>query len=107
MKLVIAIINLEDVAAVSDALNSRGYSSTLLASKGSFLVEDNMTFLVGVDETLVSDVKQTIIRSVHRREKELPNHGSSHYGYEVDENAQVVVGGVTMFVVDVEQFERI
>lgn len=107
MKLVIAIVNQEDVTQVTHALNSGGYSSTRLASQGSYLVTDNTTFLVGVDEERVEDVKQRIIRSVHRRERRLPTFSAEHYGYNVDEGTQVTVGGVTIFVVNVEEFERI
>ena len=107
MKMVIAIVNQEDVTQVAHGLNRGGFSSTRFASQGSYLVSDNTTFLIGVDEERVEEVKRIIIRSVHRQERHLPLLPPEHYGYPVDDTAQVTVGGATIFVVNVEQFERI
>lgn len=107
MKLVIAIVNQDDATRVSNALNSGGYSSTRFASQGSYLFTDNTTFLVGVDEERVEEVKRIIAASVHRREHPLPPLPTEHYGYPVDDDQRVTVGGATIFVVDTEQFERI
>lgn len=107
MKLLIAIVNQEDADQVSRGLNSGGFSSTRYSSQGSYLTENNTTFLVGVDEERVEDVKRIIIRSVHRRQRPLPQLPPEHYGFLPDEDTPVIVGGATIFVVEAEQFQRI
>ncbi|MCD7928500.1 MAG: cyclic-di-AMP receptor [Oscillospiraceae bacterium] len=107
MKLVIAIVNQEDVTPVVQALNQGGYASTQMSSRGSYLVSRNTTFLIGVDEERVEDVKQRIVQSVRRRERQMPQMPREHYGYPADDREQITVGGATIFVVDVEQFERV
>lgn len=107
MKLVIAIINQQDVEQVAHALTCGGFDSTRFASRGSYLLEDNTTFLVGVDENRVNEVKRIVENSVHRQSRTLPHMKQGHYGYTPDESDSVTVGGATIFVVDIEQFERI
>lgn len=107
MKLVIAIVNQEDVSQVACELTRGGFSSTRFSSRGGYLGQDNTTILVGVDGERVEEVKRIIIQNVHRQERRLPVELADYCGYPVDDAATVTVGGVTIFVVDVEQFERI
>lgn len=106
MKLVIAIVNQEDTAQVTHSLNRAGYSSTRFASQGSFLLQDNTTFLIGVDEDRVEEAKRIVKSNVQRHQRPVGGLSPEHYGYPVEDAADVTVGGVTMFVLDVEQFER-
>lgn len=106
MKLVIAIVNQKDVNQVACELTRGGFSSTRFASRGSYLLQDNTTFLIGVDEERVKDVKRIIVQNVHRQEQRLSMVPEDCCGYP-DDTATVTVGGATIFVVDMEQFERI
>ncbi len=107
MKLVIAIVNQEDVEQVAHGLNRGGFSSTRFLSQGSYLTHENTTFLIGVDEERVDEVKSIIRENVRRQEWRLPPMRPEHYAFPMDEDERVTVGGATIFVVELEQFQRI
>ena len=93
MKLILAIINHDDANAVTQSLTKHGFSSTKLATTGGFLMAGNVTILVGVDEEKVQSVIDIIKEQSHSRKQMIP--------------VEVVVGGATIFVVDIERFERV
>jgi len=107
MKLVIAIINHDDTNTVTHALTRGGFSSTRLATVGGFLMAGNVTILVGVDESKVHDVIGIIREHSHSRKQMIPITTELSYGYYPSVPVEVTVGGATMFVVDVERFERV
>lgn len=105
MKLIIAIVDREDAGAVTRGLTQAGFSSTRLATTGGFLGSDNATILVGVDAEKVQGALSVIKSNSHARRQILP--ADSGYGYHPAAPMEITVGGATMFVVDVEHFERI
>jgi len=107
MKLVLAIINHDDASAVTNALTKQGFSSTKLATTGGFLMAGNTTILVGVDEEKVEAVIDIIKEQSHSRELMMPMTAGIGYGYYPTMPVEVVVGGATIFVVDIERFERV
>ena len=52
MKLLFAIVDREDANAVVRNLSHRGFSSTKLATTGGFLLSNNITLLVGVEDKM-------------------------------------------------------
>ena len=72
MKLILAIINHDDVNAVTQNLTKRGFSSTKLATTGGFLMSGNVTILVGVDEEKVQTVIDIIKEQSHSRKQMIP-----------------------------------
>jgi uncharacterized protein YaaQ len=107
MKLVLAIINQDDAGAVTQALTKKGFSSTKLATTGGFLLSSNATILVGVEEEKVQDVIDIIKTCSHARKKLIPATTEMNYGYYHAMPVEVTVGGATIFVVDVDRFERV
>lgn len=107
MKLIIAIINHDDANAVTQSLTKHGFSSTKLATTGGFLMAGNMTILVGVDEEKVQDVIDVIREQSHSRKQMIPTTSEMSYGYYPTMPVEVTVGGATIFVVDIERFERL
>lgn len=109
MKLVIAIVQDEDAGRLVSALMSDGYGVTKLATTGGFLRAGNTTLLVGVsDEKLPGAMG--VIEKVCKSRKQIatspsPVAGSS--GMYVPYPVEVVVGGATVFVMDVEQFKKV
>lgn len=109
MKLVIAIVNHDDANTVIQYLTKGGFSSTKLATTGGFLMAGNVTILAGVEDEKVQDVIGIIREHSHSRRQIIPAsypmgvHGS----YCPAPPMEVSVGGATVFVVDVEQFERL
>lgn len=105
MKLVFAIVNGDDSQAVSKALMKAGFFATKLASTGSFLSAGNTTFLTCVENHRVEDVIDVIREKSHKRTRVVPAGVS--FGVDTGIPVEVEVGGATIFVTDVERFEKV
>ena len=103
MKLVFAIVNGDDSQAVSKALMKAGFFATKLASTGSFLSAGNTTFLTCVENERVDEVIEVIRQKSHKRKEFVPTSASMGMNFPVE----VEVGGATVFVTDVERFEKL
>ncbi len=107
MKLVIAIINSDDVSTVTRSLTKSGFSSTRLATTGGFLLGRNVTILVGVDEEKVDAVIDIIKEHSHSRKQVITSSAGIGREFHTGMPVEVTVGGATIFVVDVERFQRV
>ncbi|MBR4318681.1 MAG: cyclic-di-AMP receptor [Oscillospiraceae bacterium] len=105
MKLVFAIVNSDDSQAVGKALLKSGFYATKLASTGGFLSSGNTTFLTCIEEERIDDLIEVIRQKSHRRTKTVPNSTPINSGVELP--VEVEVGGATIFVTDVERFEKL
>lgn len=107
MKLIYAIVNNDDSHAVSSALTKGGFSATKLASTGGFLMAGNTTFLVCSEDDKVDEIIE-IIRLHSRRRKQFVSSGTSYgAGSYTSFPVEVSVGGATVFVTDIERFEKV
>lgn len=106
MKLLFAIVNREDANAVVRNLSHRGFSSTKLATTGGFLLSNNITLLVGVEDKMVQTVIDIIKEYSHSRKQVIPNNDLS-FDFDTSMPLEVSVGGATIFVVDVDRFEKV
>ncbi|MCI2106519.1 MAG: cyclic-di-AMP receptor [Intestinimonas sp.] len=106
MKLILAIVNYDDVSAVTRALTKGGFSSTRLSTTGGFMMAGNVTVLIGVDEEKVQAVIDIVKEHSHSRKQMIPATTELNYGYYPSMPVEVTVGGATIFVVDIERFER-
>ncbi len=106
MKMITAIVNKKDSAAVCDALREKGYIFTKVASSGGFLSTGNVTILMGTEDHKVEEAVE-IIRSNSARRME-PAAGSVVADYPMYSTipAEVPVGGATVFVTNVEFYEK-
>ena len=106
MKLIFAVVNGDDSAAVSKALAKNGFRATKLASSGSFL---NTTFLICVEESEVDSVINVVQQKCHHRKQFIPS--SPVYGPSATQvpsmPLEVPVGGATVFVTNIERFEKL
>lgn len=107
MKLIIAIINRDDANSVTQSLTRHGFSSTRLATTGGFLRAGNVTVLVGVEEEKVDEVLEIVKKHSHCRREMIPAGIEMTGGLSSSMPVEVCVGGATIFVVDVQRFERI
>ncbi len=107
MKLIVAVINRDDAGAVLRSLTKNGFSVTRLATTGGFLMARNVTILVGVDEEKVQQAIDVIKEQSHSRKEMIPAATEMNYGYYPSMPVEVVVGGATIFVVDIDRFERV
>jgi len=109
MKLVFAIVHDEDGHKVMDELNKNGFSVTKLCSTGGFLKSGNTTLLAGVEEDKVDTVIGIIEKKSKSRKQVLGSSMSPNglSGAFMPYPVEVVVGGATIFVLDVERFEKV
>lgn len=107
MKLIVAVINRDDANAVTQNLNQNGFSSTRLSTTGGFLLANNVTLLIGVQDDQVQAAIDLIRERSHSRKQMVPAITEMSYGFMPVMPVEVTVGGATVFVVDVERFERI
>ena len=109
MKLVYAIVSNDDANIVMKELNKGGFSVTKMASTGGFLRVGNVTLLVGTEEEQVQSAIDIIAKHSAKRKQVVfsaePYVGAST-GY-MSFPAEIEVGGATIFVVDVERFEKV
>ena len=102
-----AIINADDSHEVVANLNKSGYTVTKLATTGGFLKTGNTTILVGIEEEKLSDVLGIINKYSHSRKQLVPTTAEFGIGMIPTVPVEVSVGGATIFVLDVEHFEKI
>ncbi|MGI6337519.1 MAG: transcriptional regulator [Clostridiales bacterium] len=107
MKMVLAIINQDDANMVVNALMQEGYSVTKLSTTGGFLRAGNTTILVGVEDEKVSKVLNIIHKHSHSRRQVIPTASELGIGYYPSMPVEVTVGGATVFVLNVDQFQRL
>ena len=107
MKLIYAVINNDDSHAVSTELTKKGFSATKLASTGGFLMAGNTTFMICSEEEKVEETIETIKKHSHKRKQFVPNTASYGVGSYTSFPVEVCVGGATIFVTNVERFEKV
>jgi uncharacterized protein YaaQ len=109
MKLVIAIVSKEDAEKTTSALTSAEFRSTRLDSVGGFLKEKNSTILVGSEKEKVDEVLKIIGETAKSHVEQLtptPTMGGPGEFFMADP-VEVTVGGATVFVLDVDRFEKL
>ena len=108
MKLVLAIVNDQDGAKVMTSLNKAGFSVTKLATTGGFVKVGNMTLIIGTEEDKVQKVIDIIREKSHKRKQVVmsPIVFEASGGF-VSQPTEVEIGGATVFVMDVERFEKL
>ncbi len=105
MKLIVTIIEDNDVDKVMAALTSQNIGVTRVSSTGIFILPGNSTLLIGVDEQHVAQVMQVIADLAARRQ------GFVAYTYASEAPlagvTQVEVGGFLSFVLAIDHFEQV
>lgn len=107
MKLIFAIINKEDSSEVSQALTKAKFSVTKLATTGGFLMAGNITLIIGTQNEKVDEVIKIIEKHSQQRTEIVPSTATYGIGVTTAFPLEVTVGGATIFVVDVERFEKV
>lgn len=108
MKLIVAIIQDQDVSSLVDDLTANDFRVTKLASTGGFLKAGNTTLLIGVDDEEVEDVLDIIKSNCETREittslLTVTMPGDTYIPYPLE----VKIGGASIFVLDVEKHIKI
>lgn len=108
MKLVVAIVQDQDVSSLLDDLTASEFRVTKLASTGGFLKAGNTTLLIGVEDNEVDDVMEIIRGNCETREittslLTVTMPGDTYVPYPLE----VKIGGANIFVLDVEKHIKI
>lgn len=107
MKLILAIINNDDAASVAASLTEEGFTITKLSTTGGFLLAGNTTLLIGAEESTVQHACDIIRNQSFTRTKKVPTSASFGKGLAPgDRQVETQVKGATVFVLDVEHFEK-
>ena len=109
MKLVIAVVHADDAAACSDALADAGLVCTRFTTSGGFLQKGNATLFTGVADERVDEVMELLRRHARGRAEYMNPMPplAEPAEFFVPFPVEVEVGGATVFVLDVERFERL
>ena len=108
MKLIICIVQDEDVHVLIEDLNEEDIRVTRLASTGGFLKAGNTTLLIGLDEDKVDDAFRIIEDNCKTRKISAPlipvNMPTETY---IPQPIDVTIGGATIFMLDVDEYIRV
>ena len=107
MKLITAIVNKEDSKNVCNELIKAKFYVPRLATTGGFLLSGNTTMLVGTDADRVDEAIHIIGENSCKRNKMVSGNTSFNAGMYANVPVQVTVGGATIFVIDVERYEKL
>lgn len=107
MKLVFAIVNDDDAGNVLAVLNQAGFPATKLASTGGYLKAGNTTFISGVEDDQVDQVLELIGKNAKQRTQIIHDTTSLGVFSSLAMPLEISVGGATVFVLNVERFEKL
>ncbi len=107
MKMITVIIHDEDSKELLKQLNEKEFGVTKLASTGGFLRSGNTTLLIGVSKEQVEEVLE-MIKGTCKTRRQLTTTapiGANTSNFVVMP-LEVTVGGATIFITDVERYEK-
>lgn len=109
MKLLFTIVQDQDSIVLQEELTSHGFRLTKLASTGGFLRSGNTTFLIGVEDDEVEEVLDFIEKNGRQREMTTRVTPGAFIPGEAFMTIpmEVIIGGATVFVLDVEEYIRL
>lgn len=106
MKLALAILNSDDAHSVISHLTRAEFFVTKLSTTGGFLSAGNVTILIGLPDEKLEEALELISKYSHSRRQVIPSTSEIGMGFYSALPVQVTVGGATVFVLDVEQFQK-
>lgn len=109
MKLIYAIVRYDNEDEVIASLTKKHYSVTKLATTGGFLKKGNTTLIIGTEEEHVDEVIDIIKHECGTHQKinvNMPFVSGSAMVKVATMPMSVDVGGATIFVLDVERYEK-
>ena len=109
MKMIMAIVSSDDANRVSSHLTKENYSVTKLSTTGGFLKAGNTTILVGTDDDKVDHALEIIAQHSKKRTQMMPasivSMGTNSRVIN-SHPVEITVGGATVFILNVERFEK-
>ena len=106
MKLILAIINHDDAHLVIQHLTQEGFPVTKLATTGGFLMAGNDTIILGLDDEKIDPALEIIKKYSNSRKQVVPTSSELGLGFYPTMPVEVTVGGATVFILDINRFEK-
>lgn len=107
-KMILAVIQADDYQDVVSELNEKGFYATILHSSGGFLKKQSVTIMVGLNhedlEEALGILKEHGERTVMQYKPVISEGGVQPMAAAIPLPAHL--GGVVLFVLDVERHER-
>ena len=107
MKLIYAIVSDDDSSVVSRQLTKNGFFATKLVTTGGFLMSGNTTFMICTDDEKVPQAIEIIKQNSRKRKQMVPSADTYSLGSYSLFPVEVTIGGATIFVTNVEHFEKV
>ena len=109
-KLILAILQGDDYIDTIDELNQNGFFATILSSTGGFLKKKSVTVMIGVDESDVQKVLAILKQCAGHRQQMSYSDVSLTAGGHAPQIPLVAVpvnvGGVVVFILDLEDLQK-
>ncbi len=109
-KLILTVLQGDDYDEVVDTLNQNGFFVTTLYSTGGFLKKRSVTAMIGVESSRLEEVLQILkTRAGSRMETVYQSLAVPHDGHPAPIPAIPMtkkVGGVTVFVMNLQRMEK-
>ena len=109
-KLLLAVIQGDDYTETVDDLNRGGFFATVLSSTGGFLKKRSMTLMIGVEEAQLQAVLDILKQCAGRRQQMTYSNLSMSAGGPTPSipmmPVQVSVGGVAVFILDLDDIQK-
>lgn len=106
LKLIVAIVQDNDVARLTEELGKSGFRSTKLASTGGFLRSGNTTLMIGCEEEEVGEALDIIKLQCSERVKQSPTSYPMRASTDFFNMREIEIGGATVFILPVEAFHQ-
>jgi len=108
MKLIISIVHRDDADGLLKALTAAEHRATLVSTTGGFLREGNATIHIGTEAEKVEEVLGLIKDNCHTRTRYVSPLApvAEPSEFYIPEPLEVEVGGATVFILDVERYEK-
>jgi uncharacterized protein YaaQ len=107
VKLIMAVVQDIDSPKLVAELTRNNIGVTKLSSTGGFLQRGNTTLLMGVEEERLDEVMKIIEKICRSRKHVITPFPASPGETMAPYPIEVTVGGATVFVLNVERFEKI
>lgn len=110
-KLIMAVVQEDDYDTTVSELNENGFFVTMLSSTGGFWKKKNITIMLGVEESKLEQALQILKRCAGKRKQTIYSNMTmptgSQYGMAMPSvPVNVELGGVAIFVMDLERLEK-
>ena len=107
MKMIPAIVNKGRFFGRVPRADEKRLLCNKASRRGGFLMAGNMTLLIGTDDEKVDQCLELIASCAKQRTEVVPSTASYGIGVTTAYPLEVTVGGATIFVTNVERFEKL